>query len=119
MPYKAKKPCSQPGCPNITDGQFCKEHKAAHDKEYDQQRGTSAERGYGANWQRLRKMVLARQPICEDPFGFHKEYNETVAANEVDHITPLADGGSNEMINLQALCKPCHSTKTAAIDGRW
>ena len=31
---------------------------------------------------------------------------------EVDHILPLAEGGSNELDNLQLLCLECHSTKT-------
>lgn len=35
----------------------------------------------------------------------------------VDHITPLARGGTNARRNLQALCGPCHSTKTARQDG--
>ena len=32
---------------------------------------------------------------------------------EVDHLTPLADGGGvYEPDNLQALCRPCHFAKT-------
>jgi 5-methylcytosine-specific restriction protein A len=31
---------------------------------------------------------------------------------EVDHIVRLADGGSNEIENLQILCKECHKNKT-------
>ena len=33
-------------------------------------------------------------------------------AYEVDHIQPLALGGSNGLGNLQALCQTCHGTKT-------
>jgi 5-methylcytosine-specific restriction endonuclease McrA len=42
------------------------------------------------------------------------------AANEVDHVTPLRDGGAKyDLENLQALCKSCHSRKTAAeMNGR-
>jgi 5-methylcytosine-specific restriction enzyme A len=32
---------------------------------------------------------------------------------EIDHIKPLASGGTNEIDNLQALCKACHRDKTA------
>lgn len=31
---------------------------------------------------------------------------------EVDHITRLADGGSNHVSNLVALCRNCHGKKT-------
>ena len=30
----------------------------------------------------------------------------------IDHIVPLACGGTNEKINLQILCQPCHFEKT-------
>ena len=31
---------------------------------------------------------------------------------EVDHIVPIYNGGSNEIENLQALCRSCHGKKT-------
>ncbi len=33
---------------------------------------------------------------------------------ELDHIVPLIDEGSHDDQNLQTLCTPCHSKKTAA-----
>jgi hypothetical protein len=35
------------------------------------------------------------------------------AGYDVDHVLPLADGGSNDITNLQALCPSCHRVKTA------
>ena len=35
---------------------------------------------------------------------------------EVDHVIPLALGGSNRPDNLQVLCAPCHGSKTARRD---
>ncbi len=32
---------------------------------------------------------------------------------EIDHITPLSGGGTNEKPNLQVLCKACHLIKTS------
>jgi hypothetical protein len=40
-----------------------------------------------------------------------------VVATEVDHIQPLSRGGGHEWENLQALCKSCHSKKTARETG--
>lgn len=63
---------------------------------------------YGHKWRKLRRQVLNEEPfcrICDQP------------ANEVDHVTPLARGGTNDRANLQALCKSCHSRKTALENG--
>ena len=30
---------------------------------------------------------------------------------DIDHITPLSSGGTNNEDNLQILCKPCHIDK--------
>ena len=30
-----------------------------------------------------------------------------------DHVAPLADGGANDIANMQPLCAPCHTIKTA------
>jgi len=34
----------------------------------------------------------------------------------VDHITPVAAGGTNDPDNLQTLCKPCNSEKRATTE---
>ena len=34
------------------------------------------------------------------------------ASYEVDHIKPLYKGGTNDITNLQALCRNCHGKKT-------
>ncbi|MGW1770296.1 HNH endonuclease [Streptomyces sp. NPDC002104] len=33
-------------------------------------------------------------------------------ASEIDHVRPLWEGGTDDLSNLAAVCKPCHSTKT-------
>ena len=40
--------------------------------------------------------------------------NQTVNDNDIDidHILPLAFGGTNNITNLQPLCKICHKEKT-------
>lgn len=66
----------------------------------------------GAAWQKLRADVLAEQPLCVDCAS----RGLTVAATDVDH----KDGnpGNNDRENLQPLCHPCHSRKTAADHGK-
>ena len=73
-------------------------------------RPSPSRRGYDRKWMRLRRWFLARHPLCAHCLqrGF------TTPATEVDHIKPLRDGGARlDQTNLQALCKSCHSRKTA------
>ena len=85
MPRKPKKPCKHPGCPKLTDGNYCEEHEALHRGE----RESAGKRGYNKK-------------------------GRAVTATVVDHITPhrgnpilFWDEG-----NWQSLCKPCHDKKT-------
>ncbi len=41
------------------------------------------------------------------------------ASYEIDHYTPLAEGGSNEASNLVALCRECHGQKSIGDRLRW
>lgn len=117
MVSKPKKPCSKPGCPNITKGRYCDEHKRVEEKRIEQQRSTAAKRGYDAKWRKYRKYYLCRNPLCVR--CLEKSINK--AATVVDHIIPHK--GDFELFwdsnNHQALCKPCHDMKTAKEDGRW
>jgi 5-methylcytosine-specific restriction protein A len=62
----------------------------------------------GRAGQRMRAEVLAEEPCCRLCLGEGKR----VRATEVDHIVPLALGGSEARANKQALCKPCHEAKS-------
>jgi len=56
-----------------------------------------------AQWRAIRKAQLERYPLCA---------HCGQSANEVDHIE--GDTSLNLIgIDLQSLCKPCHSRKTA------
>lgn len=110
MPYKPRRGCFHPGCPNLTEvGQtYCKEHKAQHQRKIDRGRGTPAQRGYDKEWSRLRLAYLGDHPICVVCGQL---------ATMVDHILPIKDGGTNLESNLQAMCGPCHRAKTNKEDG--
>ena len=83
-------------------------------------KGSRHSRGYDSRWDRIRKLVLRRDdylcqecmrqgkltPLCVRPYD-----------HAVDHILSKANGGGDEMENLQAICQPCHSLKTARDEG--
>ena len=81
----------------------------------DARRGTSSERGYNALWRKLRTAFLAKNPLCAEC----KRAGKVKPATDVDHIVP--HHGDQKLFwdvsNLQALCKRCHSRKTAKEDG--
>ena len=60
---------------------------------------------YGKPWQRLRKLVLARD-------GWRCRSCGRPGALEVDHRVPLRRGGTDHPDNLQALCRSCHIEKS-------
>lgn len=70
---------------------------------------TSTQRGYGYRWQKLRAQVLKRDKHLCIPC---KKQGKLTLAKEVDHIVEKANGGTDEMSNLQAICTPCHKDKT-------
>jgi len=113
MPYAAKKECAHPRCPDVVpSGQrHCTKHKRAEVKQYERGRGSSSERGYDRKWQKIRAVIIARDPVC-------KACNRK-PTTDVDHITPRRRGGTDAESNLQGLCHTCHSSKTATEDGRW
>lgn len=64
-----------------------------------------------ANWQRLRKLHLAIEPLCR---GCHAS-GILRSANTVDHVVPISDGGHPfpGHDGLASYCPGCHSAKTA------
>lgn len=59
-------------------------------------------------WQLARRIVLERD-------GYRCVGCGIAGQLEVDHMEALQDGGAKfDPANLQALCKSCHSVKTAA-----
>jgi len=119
MASRPKRPCAFPNCPALTTAKhgYCLEHKKLTDQEYSKQR-TYHKKYYTKRWQKLRLVVLSDQPFCADPYSQHSRYVEGRApATEIDHID--GDSDNDLMDNLQALCKSCHSRKTALEQDRW
>ena len=114
MPFKPKKPCAHPGCPELvpTGTRYCEKHRVLHPEAI---RSASA-RGYGSKWQRVSKEYLARHPLCVKCL----EAGRVTQATVVDHVKPHR--GDKRLFwdesNWQPLCKPCHDRKTGAEDSR-
>lgn len=107
MPRKPLKPCKYPGCPNLTDGQFCPEHRKKVDRDYNRFYRDPAhkERYHTAAWHKIRAAQLARQPLCE----MCTAEGRYVKATLVHHRVPLAEGGTNVPENLCSLCASHHT----------
>nr|WP_041795814.1 HNH endonuclease signature motif containing protein [Pararhodospirillum photometricum] len=110
MPYAPPRICAR--CKKLVPhGQRC---PCAPAREPDR-RESASKRGYGAQWRRLRDLVLADEPLCREC----AKVGRVVPATDVDHIIPHR--GDDRLFwdrrNLQPLCKACHSAKTAREDG--
>lgn len=106
MPKKPKRPCSHPGCPNLTDGRFCEEHEKLANENYEKYgRNKDSKRRYGRAWKRIRDKYVSQHPFCDVCYA----NGILVETEEVHHKKPLSEGGTHERDNLIALCKSCHS----------
>jgi 5-methylcytosine-specific restriction protein A len=121
MPNAAAKPCRHAGCGVLVrDGSgFCAAHQDDRKigKFADARRGSRHERGYGSEWEQIRKRILSRDKgLCQPCL----QAGRPRPARAVDHIIPKAAGGTDADDNLQAICNACHQAKTAteAANGR-
>ncbi|KQT37691.1 HNH endonuclease signature motif containing protein [Methylophilus sp. Leaf414] len=133
MPTRSPKPCKQFGCRAlVTDGAYCPLHTKVKQKQVEETRLTSSERGYDYKWQQASKGFLGKHPLCECPDC--EAGNIRVRPSEVlDHIIPhklgdAIESGDPERIaiarslfwdrnNWMAMNKQCHDKKTATQDG--
>ena len=78
-------------------------------KAWQHKTESSAQRGYGSAWRKLRLLVLRRDAgICQPC----KKLGILHPGTEVDHITPKAKGGTDDLDNLQTICAGAHRAKT-------
>ena len=87
MPKLPKKPCRFPGCPNLTEGRYCKEHKDKANRSYEKYgRDPAVRRRYGRAWKRIRDKYVAGHPFCELCY----QEGIIVPVDEVHHKLPLS-----------------------------
>jgi 5-methylcytosine-specific restriction enzyme A len=102
---------TSPPLPYSGKGGRCPECERSHQRRRDAARGSAAERGYDAEWRKVRKAVLDRDGWicrwCGQP------------AITVDHVTPLAQGGLRlDPSNLVAACRSCNARRGGATRRR-
>src|SRR5688572_30687082 len=86
MPMQPKKRCGYPGCPRTTRQRYCDDHLPIARRFYDRKRGTTKQRGYDGDWERV--ALQRRELDCYLCQHCLKEYIVTVSPL-VDHILPI------------------------------
>jgi 5-methylcytosine-specific restriction protein A len=103
--------CAEPGCPDLCSGTFCDRHKPTPWANAHQRRPRT---GSGWSEQRRHQEVLNQHgSICHVCGG--------AGADQVDHVVPVAEGGTEDRSNLRPIHgEPCHVEKTQreALRGR-
>ena len=106
MPTRPKRPCSYPGCPNLTDGQYCEQHRKEARQKYDKyERSPDVNKTYGRAWKRIRDRYAKEHPLCE----MCLKEGRLTPVQEVHHILPISQGGTHDRSNLMSLCQSCHA----------
>ena len=122
MPRKAKRTCSFPGCPNLSDGLYCEKHAEIGERErlekqrkYNRyERDKSVVKKYDGRYRALRNLYIQQHPLCEECL----KHGRTTPAEEVHHIKPVKWGGEHSFDNFMALCQSCHTKLDKAIGAR-
>lgn len=137
MPQRPRRLCEHPGCGATSSGErrYCKQHHRETSRAPERERGSACKRGYGRRWEKLRKIILARDPLCHARANALRLAEQArrvgdvrahafadLAARccsgmrpstDVDHLVRRNDGGDDSEANLQGTCHECHSIKTA------
>jgi len=113
MPFAARRPCTHPGCAELTDSGRCAAHAVAARRQSDARRGSGVWL-YDRHWRKLRAWQLAEHPLCVEC----EHAGRIVPATDVDHVIPHRGDSQKfgDPENLQSLCHSCHSRKTARED---
>jgi 5-methylcytosine-specific restriction enzyme A len=112
VPSALTKRCGFRGCPRTTRQRYCDEHAPLARRFYDRQRGSSVDRGYDSDWERVAEQrrhldcYLCQACLAE---------GLVTASSIVDHIIPIhvRPDWRLEIGNTQVICHPCHTRKTS------
>jgi 5-methylcytosine-specific restriction protein A len=99
---RARKICSAIGCFELSP---CPTHR----KKAWAKTGEEPKRLRGRRGTARRRYVLERDEFTCHICGQVRLAEDLVA----DHVKPLSEGGADDVSNLRAACRDCHSTKSA------
>lgn len=107
MPYAAPRRCTTPRCnETVVSHGKCDKHRPVN---WHTKRPSVLGNPYGKGWGTQRKAALRKSNYLCAPCLALGRYAPAVA---VDHVVPVAEGGTNDPNNLQGICSACHKTKT-------
>ena len=140
MPSLPKRPCNSPGCRTLCGAEaYCPEHKRQKQRQQDERRGTSAERGYDAGHRRLRVLRFIRDewrcvdcgwepnlvkdfrqfelglpPVEQVLAELRERFSQGERHLHADHQITIAARPDLrlDLDNLRTRCNTCHSAKT-------
>ena len=76
-----------------------KRRRTDADRQRDSERPKTAERGYGSEWQRIRRRIIIQQGRCCQVCGS----SGYLVVHHLNH-----DATDNSDANLYTMCRPCH-----------
>jgi len=68
-------------------------------------------KGYGPNWDKLRKKTLERDNYTCQRCGYDPGCTGRSVPLQAHHIVPRSDGGADSLDNLITLCRSCHGVQ--------
>ena len=101
MPMKRRGPAASDARP-LEDGEHTARSPRLLWRNYESPRATRRKRTAGIGTHRDR--YVHKHPLCE----MCLKQGRYVAVEEVHHIVPLSEGGTNDESNLMSLCRSCH-----------
>ena len=97
--------CSVPACRTLVHTGRCATHARP---AWRDDTGSGPPRVRGRELQRRRASLFTRSPLCVLCLAKQRLSAATIR----DHVVPLAEGGTDEETNVQAICVDCHTEKT-------
>lgn len=111
MPSRPLKPCAHASCVRyaIPGESRCEQHKIKPKTGWGVRGGDGPPLPPWSQWRHIRTAVFRRDDyLCQ----VCKAQGIMRPGNEVDHIKPRSQGGTEDMKNLQTICRQCHAAKT-------